>query len=479
METTRNWALPVLLASAQIVWLWHGAAVTDSPAPGPAALVGILVAVAVETVVLTRRRTAPVRVLVWTLGASVLGQAMAYDAYADLGLLVALYSVAVRRSAGLTTRALGAAVGSSWLMAVVQIGFRTALATQLVLQAATYVICAGLGQARRQWLARKLAAARLLAGAEENRQQAGEAERGRLARELHDVSAHHLTSVVVTVDAARRLGDRRPELVPEAMEFAERTGRETLTAIQRLVAAMRDAGHADPRPMAGRIHELVAAFGRLGRPIATEIPEDLAGPSAEAVHGIAREALTNALRYAPGAAVRVAVRREDATLELTVENAAPRGTPDYRGMGSGRGVSGMRERAAAVGGDLTAGPRPDGGWSVRATLPDTTGPRQSALNPRRRRFLREQRLTDTVLAFTAAVLPLIVLLVAAEGWKQHDGGAGPWGIGLLSSLLTLHALPLLWRRRAPWTVLVTVLVTSWLWPLVCVFTARPGGAPAD
>lgn len=79
METTRNWALPVLLASAQVVWLWHGAAVTDSPAPGPAALVGILVAVAVETVALTRRRTAPVRVLVWTLGASVLGQAMAYD----------------------------------------------------------------------------------------------------------------------------------------------------------------------------------------------------------------------------------------------------------------------------------------------------------------------------------------------------------------------------------------------------------------
>ncbi|MGW0580256.1 histidine kinase, partial [Streptomyces sp. NPDC002920] len=483
METTRNWALPGLLLAAQVLMLWPGAELLDSRPPGPVGVVGILVAVTVETVALSRRRRTPVRALVWTLGASVLGQATAYDEYADLGLPVALYSVVVRCPAAVTSRALAAVVGSCWLLAAVRFGPHTALVTQLVLQAATYVICVGLGLARRQWLAGRLAAARVLAAAEEARQQAGEAERGRLARELHDVGAHHLTSVVVTVDAARRLGDRKPELVAEALEFAERAGRETLTAIQRLVAVMRDAGHTDARPMTGRIQELVSAFGRLGRPIAVEIPDDLAGPAAEAVHGIVREALTNALRHAPGAAVRVAVRRTDGTLELTVTNTAnatARGTADhgghgdYGGMGSGRGLTGMRERAAAVGGELSAGPGPDGGWRVHAVLPDTTGPRQSAVRPRRRDFPREQRVTDTALVFTATVLPLIVLLVAAEDGNQYDGGAGAWGIALVSALLTLHALPLLWRRRAPWAVLAGVLATSWLWPVACVSTSLSG-----
>ncbi|MFE1798271.1 histidine kinase [Streptomyces sp. NPDC059517] len=494
METTRNWALPGLLAAVQVMLLCIGdeAGLLDAPAPGPAGVAGVLVAVVVETVALSMRRRAPVRALVWVLGTSVLGQTLEYDAYTDLGLPVALYSVAVRRPTAVTAGALAAAVGSSWLLAVVRVGLHPALATQLTLQAVTYVVCVGLGLARRQRLAGRQAAARLLAGAEESRRRAGESERGRLARELHDVSAHHLTSVVVTVDAARRLGDRRPELVAEALEFAERTGRETLAAIQRLVAVMREAGPADARPMTGRIQELVSGFGRLGRPIAVEIPDDLAGPAAEAVHGIVREALTNALRYAPGSALRVAVRRTagtaagaaagtaggmaGGTLELTVDNTAARGTADFGDMGSGRGVAGMRERAVALGGELTAGPGPDGGWRVRATLPDTTGPRQPGVRPRRRDFPREQRLADLALAFTAAVLPLIILLTDAEDWAHRDDSTGLWNIGLVSALLTLHALPLLWRRRAPWAVLAAVLTSSWLWPVACVATPLSGQA---
>ncbi|PSM41886.1 histidine kinase [Streptomyces dioscori] len=479
METTRNWALPGLLAAVQVMLLCIGdeAGLLDAPAPGPAGAVGVLVAVAVETVALSMRRRAPVRALVWVLATSVLGQAMEYDAYTDLGLPVALYSVAVRRPTAVTAGALAAAVGSSWLPAVVRVGFHPALATQLTVQAATYVVCVGLGLARRQRVAGRQSAARLLAGAEESRQRAGETERGRLARELHDVSAHHLTSVVVTVDVARRLGDRRPELVAEALEFAERTGRETLAAIQRLVAVMRDADPADAHPMTGRIQDLVSGFGRLGRPIAIDLPGDLAGPAAEAVHGIVREALTNALRHAPGSAVRVAVRRvdgtadgaaggvADGTLELTVDNTAARGTADFGGLGSGRGVTGMRERAVALGGELTAGPGPDGGWRVRATLPDTTGPRQPGVRPRRRDFPREQRLADLALVFSAAVFPLIVLLADAEDWKHHDGTTVLRDIGVVAALLTLHALPLLWRRRAPWAVLAAVLASSWLWPV--------------
>ncbi|WP_416960495.1 histidine kinase [Streptomyces sp. Agncl-13] len=548
--TTRHWALPLLLVAVQLAELGPAAAYLDVRTPGPVGAAGLLIAVTAETVALSRRQRMPVRALLWTLGASALGQTTAYDAYADLALPVALYSVAVRCPAAVTLRALAATVGVSWFPAAVRFGFHPALATQLAIVAGTYVVCAGLGLARRQWLARRLAAARLLAGAEESRQRAGEDERARLARELHDVSAHHLTSVVVTVDVARRLGDRRPELVAEALEFAERTGRETLTAIHRLVAMMRDTRHAEARPMTDRIHELIAGFSRLGRPIATELPDDLAGPAAEAVHGIVREALTNALRHAPGAAVRVGVQRVGGTLELTVDNTAARGPADYTGMGSGRGVTGMRERAAAVGGELTAGPGPgfgsgsgsrsgfgfgsgpgvgsgsgsgsgtssgsdfasasgsdsgpgpgpcpglvsgsgsgfgsgphsgsgpgsgpssEGGWRVRAQLPDVMGPLRSVARPRRRDHPREQRLTDSALTFTATVLPLVVLLTAAEDWAEGPAGAG--AVALVSALLALHALPLLWRRRAPWLVLTAVLVASWLWPPVCAFAPLSG-----
>lgn len=215
LETTRNWALPGLLVAVQAVALGPAAALLDTRTPGAVSVVGMLVAVAVETVALSRRRRTPVRALLWILGASALGQATAYNAYADLGLPVALCSVAVRSPAAVTSRALAVAVGSSWLLAAVRFGFHPALATQLAFVAATYVVCAGLGPA----------ADRLPAGAEESRQQrAGEAERARLACELHDVGAHHLTSVVGTVDVARRLGDRKPELVAEALEFADGRG---------------------------------------------------------------------------------------------------------------------------------------------------------------------------------------------------------------------------------------------------------------
>ncbi|MBK3574590.1 histidine kinase [Streptomyces sp. MBT65] len=469
METTRDWALPGLLVAVQLVELGPGASFLDTRTPGPLGAAGLLIAVVVETVALSRRRHTPVRTLVWTLGTSVLGQVAAYDAYADLGLLVALYSVAVRCPASVTSRGLVAAVGSSWVLAGVRFGLRPALATQLTIAASTYVVCVGIGLARRQGLARRLTATRLLAAAEETRRQAALDERGRLAQELHDVSAHHLTSVVVTVDAAKRLGQSRPELVRQAMEFTERTGHETLTALHRLVTVMRDAGHPDARPLTGRVQELVAGFGRLAGPISLDLPDDLAGPAAEAVHAIVREALTNTLRYAPGATVTVLVRRLEGTLELTVDNTEATvrdGTTAHVGMGSGRGLAGMRERAAAVGGELTAGPAPDGGWRVRARLPDATGPRGTVMRPRG--LPHDEWLTDGALLFGAAALPLVFLLTGLEGWRHYEGQDTPRAVALVAALLALHALSLLRRRRSPWTSLAGVVAASWLWPVACL-----------
>ncbi|MFE7646106.1 sensor histidine kinase [Streptomyces phaeoluteigriseus] len=475
METIRNWLLPALFAAGQLAWLGTGAELAGEEVPGSARLAAVLAALAVETVALGRRRQAPVRALAWTLGTLALGQVAWHDGYFGLGVLVSLYSVAVRRPVPVTLRAIAAVVAAEWLLSLVHVGIRPALATEWALGALVYVACAGLGEVRRQWVGGRAAAARRLAGAQETRRRAAETERRRLARELHDVSAHHLTSVVITADAARRLGDRRPELTAEALSFAERTGIETLTTLRRLVGLMRDADGADTRPMTARIEELIAGFGRLGRPIEADLPDDLAGPAAEAVYGIVREALTNALRHAPGCATHVGVRREAGLLELTVDNAPPRGsvTSGAGGLGSGRGLVGMRERAAVVGGELTAGPRPDGGWRVRAMLPDVTGPWDPPGGTDRPGLLREQRLADPALVFAGAVLPLAFALVVAEDWTAASlRGALP-GLLVLAALLTVHALPLLWRRRAPWAALLWVLATSWLWPSAVVLGVVP------
>ncbi|MFD7816452.1 sensor histidine kinase [Streptomyces sp. NPDC059785] len=513
MGTIRNWLLPGCLAAAQLGRLWPGTALTGTQPPGTAAVTGMLLALAGETAALGFRRRTPVRALAGTLAALVLGQLACPDEYLGVGVLVALYSVAVHCPVPVTLCAVTAGVGTEWLLSFARIGPHPALVAEWTIGALVYVSCAGLGEARRQWLAGRLTAARRLAAAEHGRQRAGDDERERLARELHDVSAHHLTSVVITVDAARRLGDGRPALTAEALAFAERTGTETLTALRRLVGLLRDSdsdsdshshsdshsdshshSHSDSRhadhggsdrfgtgwrqqSTTGRIEELVAGFGRLGRPITTELPGNLAGPAAEAVHGIVREALTNALRHAPGAAVTVTVRRTNGQLALSVDNTPGRAaaSPATGGLGSGRGVAGMRARAAAAGGELTAGPGPDGGWRVRATLPDMTGPRPAAAGQWRRDVLREQRLADPALAFTATVLPLVVALAALEDVPEPGRRAAPTGLAVLAALLAVHALPLLWRRRSPWAAFAGVLATAWLWPVAVARSVLPPG----
>ncbi len=465
METTRTWLLPGVVAATQLFTLLLAPSV-GLPAPGLASLIGVLTAAAIEFVALGRRRSEPVQALVGTLVAALIGSLTGPDHFLDIGALIALYSVAVRRGTRVTLVWTALAVVCEWaretggLQGAPVVSFVFGYAITAVL----YVACSGLGQARRWWLAEREVAARRLGVAQDDRHRVAHSERHRLARELHDVSAHHLTSVVITADAASRLRHERPELVAEALSLAERSGQEALGTLHRLVALMGEGERPDPRPMTGRIQDVVAAFSRLGRPIVMDLPPDLAGPAAEAVFGIVREALTNALRYATGAAVWLRVRRTDGALELTVHNDAPRGVgrSPAAGLGSGRGIEGMRERAAAVGGRLSAGPDATGGWTVTALLPDTAGPSGHAAPARRRDLVAEQRLTDGALFVVAAGLPLVTLLAAAEDGSTPVGPA--FGVTMVV-LSVLHALPLVWRRRAPWPVLWAVAATAWLWPL--------------
>ncbi|MFH0252208.1 sensor histidine kinase, partial [Streptomyces chitinivorans] len=232
--------------------------------------------------------------------------------------------------------------------------YRAAVQLGLVLAAVPRVVGTGTGLSRRRRLAARHAAAARLARAEAERDRASDEERHRLARELHDVGAHHLTSAVVTAEAARRLGGSRPELTAEALETAARDGRETLSALRELVAVMRTEAEGEPHTWNGRIAELAAGVGGLGGPVETDLRADLPGGLGETVFAIVREALTNTLRHAPGAAVRVVVGHHGGLLEVTVDNAAPPdgGAPHasgaVRGLGSGRGADVEREARMPV-----------------------------------------------------------------------------------------------------------------------------------
>ncbi|CAM5741330.1 histidine kinase [Streptomyces hirsutus] len=227
-----------------------------------------------------------------------------------------------------------------------------------------------------------------------------------------------------------------------------------------------------PQSVTPAIEALIAGFGRLGRPISVSLPADLVGPAAEAVHGIIREALTNALRYAPGASISIRAERSEDALDLTIDNGKPpSGTGSHRlSIGSGRGVDGMRRRATAVGGQLSAGPRPDGGWRVHAVLPDARSARQPATG-RRRNYTREQRIAD-VAVFGSITLTL--LSYALNTAVDHGHGVA---LSLsLALLLTVHALPLLWRRRAPWLALAAVGATTFGGTVLLGSGVLPGSA---
>ena len=320
MEWTRNWLLPVLLAAAQLA-LWPGAPLLRDERPGWAAITVGLAVTVLTALALGWRRRAPVVVLGAVAALATVGLlATPRDSLMLITLadVIALYSVAVRRPLGTTLALTGALVLWQAALSVPLYGTGREYVGSLVLAVVVYLLTAGIGSSRSHWQANRRAAARRLAEADAEQEQAAEAERQRLARELHDVSAHHLTSIVVTVGAAARLAQQRPELAAEALAFAAKTGRETLAALQRLVAVMRTAEPDAEQPLRARIEELSAGFVRLGQPVTFQVDPGVDDRVGDVVFGIAREALTNALRYAPGAAVRVLVEERDGAIELVV-----------------------------------------------------------------------------------------------------------------------------------------------------------------
>ena len=206
--------------------------------------------------------------------------------------------------------------------------------------------------------------------------QAVALDRVRIARELHDVVAHHVSAMGVQAGAARTVLDRDPAAARAALGTVEHSAREALTELRQLLETLRtpDADTPASSTLSLRaLPDLVAhavdnglptTFAVVGEPV--ETPELVQVN----LYRIAQEALTNARRHGgPDAVADVRLRYDDAGVELEVTNT---GRPMVAGR-AGLGIVGMRERAAASGGTIEAGPRPRGGFLVRVRVPSTSG----------------------------------------------------------------------------------------------------------
>jgi signal transduction histidine kinase len=242
-----------------------------------------------------------------------------------------------------------------------------------------------LGYMMRMWQQRAGESAARLRRAEaehlEVTRRAVEEERARIAAELHDVVTHNVSMMVVQAGAGRRVLDSSPGDAREAMLAIEASGRTAMTELRHLLGLLAPSGapeldepgdHGGLRPQPG-LDEVPALLDRVRAAglaaelrvtgSARELPPgpDLAG------YRVVQEALTNVIRHAEGARTKVRIEYRSHNLIIDVSNVA--GSPGPPGGGGGRGLIGLRERIAIYGGSLETGPRPGGGWRVRATIP--------------------------------------------------------------------------------------------------------------
>ena len=314
---------------------------------------------------------------------------------AQAGLLLAMFTVGARRArpwaalaAGITYAELLYDHFYSWTGSHTWFYFGTALWV-----AAVALIADG---------ARQLAESRALLAAykeqeqrkhRDREQRAVLLERIRIARELHDVTAHHLSVIAVQAGVARFVIDKEPETADQALRAISEVGSEGLAELRRLISLLRpddDEGARTqtsdpPAPGVAQLPVLIERVGLSGTPSRYTVAgrkRDLPAGIELCVYRVVQESLTNVLKHAPGSSVEVRLEYEPEYVRVTITDTGTHPVPNRRTgipaaaitqaarhSGSGVGLTGMRERAALYGGELSAGRTPDGGFEVALTLP--------------------------------------------------------------------------------------------------------------
>jgi signal transduction histidine kinase len=198
-------------------------------------------------------------------------------------------------------------------------------------------------------------------------------ERRRIARELHDVVAHSVSMMVVQAGGARRILDREPQRAVAAAELIERTGREALAEMRRLLGVLHPDEDADyaPQPSLRELEALVERARGAGVPVELQIAgerRELPAGLDLAAYRVVQEALTNVVKHGGGAATEVIVHYRADAVDVRIADRGQGGL-DARLGGTGHGLVGMRERVRMYGGELRTGRRRGGGFEVAVTLP--------------------------------------------------------------------------------------------------------------
>jgi signal transduction histidine kinase len=383
----RDGLLAVGVGGVQLLLL--SIAAQDS-APGARPLdVTTIVLVVWQAAPLVARRRWPVAVFVLVLVPNTLYYALGFPPSGlDLGLAVALYTVASRRPRRVSLSACAAILvvcTALWLLKVGPYWANATLALFIYLLVFFSAAWAWGRYHRVKQQVRDAYVADLVAAAERaERDRAAERERAvvderrRIARELHDSVAHHMSVMVVQAGAARRVVDHDVDTTKNALAAIEETGRRGLEIMPSLIHALRDGDVSSclaPQPTLDDIRQLTANSRAAGVNVTLSLSLDgRTVPAAVelSAHRIVQEALTNCIKHAPGADVRVTVQARAAELVVEVVDDGGKGpTPTPTKGGPGHGLVGMGERVALFGGELRTGGNALGGFTVRASLPMT------------------------------------------------------------------------------------------------------------
>jgi signal transduction histidine kinase len=299
--------------------------------------------------------------------------------FGSLGILIVLYSV----GAHLARRRRTVAAAASLAYVALAISLHALHSPERPVDYVTfYLVLAGC------WAVGAWMRARARAQDERRRLEASAAvasDRVQIARELHDVVTHHVTAMVVQADAAQFLVADSPERVTETLGSIGSSGRTALAELRFLLGALNGPGDFEATGRrsreARRIGELVEQTRQAGQPVEFSEygdPRPASGGAELTAYRIVQEALTNALKHAAGMPTAVSVHHseDEITIEVTTRGHRPRGllgnsakASSLSRSGGGRGLIGLRERAAVFGGELHADAQVDGGFAVRARLP--------------------------------------------------------------------------------------------------------------
>ncbi|MQM27845.1 sensor histidine kinase [Glycomyces albidus] len=309
-----------------------------------------------------------------------------------IGPAVAAYTIGSLTTARFTAGAAAAAVvletgasaGATWGEPGAAVTVLNQFGSSALLYAAAAFVGVYIAARRRNRDLARERSEQVLRAARERAESAILAERSRIARELHDVAAHHLSGMVIQAAAVERLIDRDPAAAREGAAWIRSQGKETLANLRQVVGLLRDRGGSGdgnaPVPGLSALDALVEESRRLGDDVTfVREGEPLALPPIAdiSLYRIAQQALTNARQHAPGAAVRLRLTYEPHHVDLEAANGRPQREPAVVEHG-GTGLVGMRERADLVGAEFDAGPTGDGGWNVHLRLPVREADRERA-----------------------------------------------------------------------------------------------------